>query len=137
MSHLVLFDNEAVQALGNTSHPKHRRVLSHTQVAVARKRRAVEITLGVPTAIRVEAGWDRTRAEWAFLNRLRISDLPLDSTQANSAAAIRVQADVSVADAHLGAVLASTGSDLITVLTSDPGDVRSVAGTRAVTVIVI
>lgn len=135
MSRLVLLDNEAVQALGDTSHPKHRRVLSHAQVTADRKRRSVQITLGVPTTVRVEAGWDRRQATWAFLNQLRISDLPLDSTQADSAAVIRVETGVSVADAHLGAVIASTPTGDITVLTSDPGDVRTVAGTRPVTVI--
>lgn len=137
MSRTVLLDNEAVQALRDTGHPKHRRVLSHVQVVAQRKRRAIEISVAVPTAVRVEAGWDRTASTWAFANRLRISDAALDTTQANIAAAIRNGARVSVADAHLGAVIRSTASEHVTVVTSDPGDVRTVAGTKAVTIVAI
>lgn len=109
--------------------------VSHAQVAADRKRRAVQITLGVATTVRVEAGWDRRQARWALVNRLRISDLPLDAAQADSAAVIRGETGLSVADAHLGAVIASAPPGDITVLTSDPGDVRTVAGNRPVTVI--
>ncbi len=54
MSHLVLLDNEAVQALADPAHPKHPHVVSHAQVVASRKRRATPITLAVPTAMRVE-----------------------------------------------------------------------------------
>lgn len=137
MTSLILLDNEAVQALGDISHPKHQHVLSHAQVAASRKRRGVEVTLAVPTTVRVEAGWDRSQAAWAFLNRLRVGDLPLDSTQANSAATIRTRTGVSIADAHLGAVIAATLADQVTVLTSDPRDVCAVAGVRGVNVVPI
>ena len=60
MTHLVVLDCEAVQALRDPGHPKHRQVVSHTQVVATRKRRAVAIQLAVPTAVRVKAGWDRT-----------------------------------------------------------------------------
>jgi predicted nucleic acid-binding protein len=75
----------------------------------------------VPAAVRVEAGWDRTSPQWAFLNRLRIADVPLDAVHANAAAAIHAQAQVSVADAHIGATLQSAPNVDITVLTSDLG----------------
>lgn len=135
MTRLVLLDNEAVQSLGVLEHPEHRRVLSHIQVVTQRKRRAVQIDIEVPTAVRVEAGWDRTAASWAFANRLRIGDGILDADQANIAASIRERTDVSVADAHLGAVIQSTRADQITVLTSDPSDTRAVAGDRPVTIV--
>ena len=137
MNRLVLFDNEAVQALGDPAHPKHRRVVSHAQVIASRKRRAIEIRLAVPTAVRVEAGWDRTASSWAFANSLRIADVPLDTAGANVAAVIREDTAVSVADAHLGAVIRSRPADRITVLTSDPEDVRLVAGGAAVTIVTI
>jgi len=63
-SHLVLLDNEAVQALGDPTHPKHPHVVSHVQVVAGRKRRAMPITIAVPTAIRVEAGWNRNSPAW-------------------------------------------------------------------------
>jgi len=50
---------------------------------------------------------------------------------------IREDAAVSVADAHLGAVIRSRPADRITVLTSDPEDMRLVAGDIAVTVVTI
>lgn len=137
MTSVILLDNEAVQALGAVEHPKHRRVLSHIQVVAQRKRRAVPVNIQVPTTVRVEAGWDRAAGSWAFANRLRIADVVLDAAQANTAASIRERTSASVADAHLGAVIRSTGAEQVTVLTSDPGDARVVAGDRRITVIAI
>jgi predicted nucleic acid-binding protein len=137
MSRLVLLDNEAVQALRDPAHPKHRKVVSHVQVVATRKRRAESIDLAVPTAVRVEAGWNRTSPAWAFPNMLRIADSPLDAAAANDAADICSGAGVSVADAHLGAVMQSASADQITVITSDLRDMRRVAGDANVTVVVI
>jgi hypothetical protein len=127
MTGLIILDSEAVQALRDPAHPKHRRVVSHLQVVAIHKRRAADLEVVVPTAVRVEAGWDRTSPAWAFPNRLRIADRPLASAEASQAAAIRAQTGVSVADAHLGAVIQSARADQITVVTSDPGDMRVVA----------
>jgi predicted nucleic acid-binding protein len=137
MTHLVILDSEAVQALQEPAHPKHRQVVSHTQVVVSRKRRAAGVELVVPTAVRVEAGWNRNSAAWAFPNQLRIADLTLDSVMANAAATIRHRSGVSVADAHLGAVIQSALPGPITVVTSDPADMSRVAGDRAITVAAI
>lgn len=137
MSRLVVLDNEAVQALANPAHPKHRRALSHAQVVASRKRRAMQISLAVPTAVRVEVGWDRTSSAWAFLNRLRIADIPLDVSYANSAAAIRNHTKVSVADAHIGATVQASPATEITVLTSDPRDMRQAAEGHPVTIVAI
>jgi predicted nucleic acid-binding protein len=137
MTRLVVLDNEAVQALAGPRHPKHKRALSYVEVVERRKRNAAKMSLLTPTSVRVEAGWDRTSAQWAFLNRLRIIDAPLDTARANTAAAIREQAQVSVADAHIGATVQSAPDADITVVTSDPEDIRRVAGGRPVTVVVI
>jgi predicted nucleic acid-binding protein len=134
MTRLVVLDNEAVQALQDPAHPQHRRVMSHVQVVASRKRRAVAIAVAVPAAVRVEAGWDRTSPAWAFPNRLRITDVPLGAESASTAAAIRSRTGVSVADAHLGAVIQAAQADHITVVTSDPRDMRLVAGNRDITV---
>jgi predicted nucleic acid-binding protein len=132
---LVLLDNEAIQALGDPHHPKHRRMLSHLQTVADRKRRAV-VSAAVPTAVRVEAGWDRTAPRSAFLNRLLLRDIALDKDHADAAAAIRAETGVSVADAHLGAVMRATG-EAVAVVTSDPVDMRAVAGDARVTVIAL
>ena len=137
MSHLVVLDNEAVQALSDPAHKKHVHVLSHVRMVANRKRRGLAITVAVPTAVRVEAGWDRTMPNWAFLNRLRIGDISLDGTRANIAASIRQDARVSVADAHIGAVIQATNATKVTVITSDPGDVRRVAADKEVNVVTI
>ena len=137
MTRLVVLDNEAVQALANVRHPKHRRVLGHMEAVERRKRHAAAISLMVPAAVRVEAGWDRTSPRWAFLNRLRITDVPLDAWHANAAAAIHERTQVSVADAHIGATLRSAPNADVTVITSDSGDIRRVAGDRSVTVVAI
>jgi hypothetical protein len=137
MTRLVVLDNEAVQALQDPAHPQHRHVISHAQVVAIRKRHAAALEVVVPTAVRVEAGWDRTSPAWAFPNRLRIADIPLASAEASIAAAIRNRTGVSVADAHAGAVIRSARADQITVVTSDPGDMRLVAGDRDITVAAI
>jgi hypothetical protein len=137
MTRLVVLDCEAVQALRGPGHPKHRQVVSQAQIVASRKRRAVAIQLVVPTAVRVEAGWDRTSPAWAFPNRQRIADRLLDTASANTAAAIRDRTSVSVADSHIGAVIQSAPDDQITVVTSDTGDMRLVAGDKNITVTAI
>ena len=137
MSRLVVLDNEAVQALKDPAHSKHRRVVSQVQVVISRKRRAAAIEVTVPTAVRVEAGWERTSPAWAFPNRLRIADVPLDTARANVAASIRDRTGISVADAHVGAVIRASPAAQVTVVTSDPADMRVAAGDRPVTVVAI
>lgn len=132
---VVVLDNEAVQALRDPAHPKHRRLVSHVQVIANRKRRASAIEMVVPTTVRVESGWDRTSPAWAFPNQLRIADVPLDSAAANCAAALRARTGVSVTDAHLGTVLRSASA--ATVITSDPLDMRQLAGDADVTIVAV
>jgi hypothetical protein len=102
MTHLVVLDCEAIQALRDPGHPKHHRVVSQAQVVANRKRRAVAIQMVVPAAVRVEVGWDRTSPAWVLPNRLRIADSPLDTASANTAAGIRDRTGVPVADSHMG-----------------------------------
>ena len=135
MSWTVLLDNEAVHALNDPAHREHRQVVGYAQIAARSKARAIAVSLAVPAAVRVEAGWDRTAPAWAFINRLRIADLPLDASQANAAAAIRNRTQVSVADAHLGAAIQS--ADQVTVVTSDPPDMQLVAEGKHIEVVAL
>lgn len=137
MSHLVLFDNEAVQALSGPAHAKHRRVLAHLDVLAGRKMRGRTVRLAVPTAVRVEAGWDRSDRRWAFANRMGLSDLALDRAAGDRAAGVRVNLGVSVADAHLGAAIEIAAVDRITVLSSDRTDMRRICGTKNVVVVTV
>ena len=123
----LVVDNEAVQALVDATHRKHRRVLAAVEVTAARNlRRAGSVRLVVPTAVRVEAGWDRRARRSAAINRLRVEDIPLDRHAADTAAAVVAALGVSVADAHLASVLRTTPGPHA-VLTSDRADVRRIA----------
>lgn len=131
MKHLILLDTEAVNALADRSHPRHAKVVSHAQLITTRRTGRPEFSVAVPVAVRVEAGWDRTASAWAFANRFRIADIALDGVAVDVAARIRARTGVSVTDAHIGAAIQSAAADHVTVITSDPGDMRTVAsGTR-------
>jgi predicted nucleic acid-binding protein len=137
VSRLVLLDNEAVQALCDPAHHKHRRLVGEVEFAFKRAVRTLRVRVAVPVAVRVEAGWDRTAPAWAFINRFPIADIPLDTHHADTAAGIATRTGVSVADAHLGAAIQAAGTDQVTVITSDPGDVRKVAESRQVNVVAL
>lgn len=122
----AVLDNEAVQALTDVRHPEHRRVLAALEVVAAGNlRKSGSVRLVVPTAVRVEAGWDRRRPDAAIVNRFRAKDADLDGGSADRAAAIRTALDVSVADAHIGAVI-ETARSPVAVLTSDAADLRRI-----------
>ena len=138
MSAAVVLDNEAVQALMDVQHRKHRRVLAHLAAIAGAKRRGRVVTPLVPTAIRVKAGWDRTRPTAALIKRLQIRDATLDGSAADVAAAVADENRVSVADAHLAQVArhaATTGG--VTVLTSDRADARTILAGHRVNVVII
>lgn len=120
----LVLDNEAVQALHDPRHRKHRRALAFVEAMVARGRRGAAPT--VPTAVRVEAGWDRRAVGAAVINRLRVTDAPLDRADADVAASLVAALRISVADAHLGATLAALHAGCA-VVTSDVADVRRLA----------
>ena len=137
MNQLVLLDNEAVQALRDRAHRKHHRVVGIVLEAAKLGIRSRPIRIAVPAAVRVEAGWDRSAPAWSSVNQFRIADIPLDAGHANVAAGIVKRTGVSVADAHLGAAIQTVDEDQVTVLTSDPGDMRKVAEGRQVTIVAL
>ena len=134
----VVLDNEAVQALASVTHPKHRGVVAHLEGAASRRRRGRVVEPVVPTSVRVEAGWDRSHAGAAPLNRFRIRDHVLDGPAADVAASIVVAGIVtSVADAHIGATVRGTATGDIVVLSSDPRDMAAVCAPTPVTIVAI
>ncbi len=135
---VIIFDNEAVQALASPDHPKHRRVLAHLHAVTARRGKGRDVSLAVPAAVRVEAGWDRRQPAAATIDRLRIVDHPLTTTEANIAATlIRSGVATSVADAHVGAAALSIAAEEIVVLTSDPRDIARVCDPVTVRVVTL
>ncbi|MGQ0575620.1 MAG: hypothetical protein ACT4RN_15670 [Pseudonocardia sp.] len=123
----VVLDNEAVQALLDVRHRKHRRVLAALEVVTSRPAAGTDLPrVVVPTSVRVEAGWDRRARGAATINRLRVDDAALDAAVADGAARIRAALGLSVADAHIAAIL-ERGPGPFAVLTSDVEDVRRIA----------
>lgn len=132
----MVLDNEAVQALTDVRHRKHRRVIAAMDLATPTSG-PTPPRLVVPTAVRVEAGWSRSRSRGAAVaNRFRVEDDPLGPATADVAADIRVALRLSVADAHLAAVL-KIGQGPFAVLTSDVDDVRRIAAHLDVAVTVV
>lgn len=131
----VVFDNEAVQALADPAHPKHRSVIAHLEGAASRRRRGHVVEAVVPTAVRVEAAWARTSPSAAAINRFRIRDHVLDSTAADVAAQIQATTSTGVADAHVGATVRSLSSAEVVVLTGDPADIVAVCAPAHVTIV--
>lgn len=133
---MVVLDIEAVQALLDPGHRRHRRAVAVVQAGVGRNlRRRRSVRLAVPTAVRVEAGWDRRDRGAAAINRLGADDIALDGPAADHAAAIRTALNVSVADAHVGAALSAP--EPVAVVTSDVDDIRRIAAHLDLTVNIV
>lgn len=132
----VVLDNEAAQALIDADHRKHRVVIAHLAAVLVRRRRGKAVRAVVPTAVRVEAGWNRSDPVAAAANRFRVTDAPLDQATADVAADIVVRADVSVVDAHIGAVVRTVlAADDVVVLSSDPNDMVRVSAPKRITAV--
>ena len=119
--HLVL-DNQAVSALLRGPQAKRCQVIE----ALA----AADGGSVVPSAVRVEAGWDRRAGPAASANRLVVDDDALDRHGADRAAELRASvAAASVVDAcvAVAAERAAARGDPVEILTSDPGDMTALA----------
>ena len=124
----IVLDCEAVQALIDPKHSKHWLAISAVLTLTRRnKKRGEWVRLVVPTSVRVESGWDRRKPNAATINQLRFLDAVLSTRAADRAAAVRSALEVSVADAHLAAVLEDTEGPH-TVLASDRKDLGRIAG---------
>ncbi len=134
----VVFDNEAVQALLDVGHPKHVSVLAVLEVANQRRSRKEQVALVVPTAARVEAGWDRTAPGAAAANRLsRAVDVTLDTGAANRCVALRrLVPEASVVDVTVADAAASAPLQPATIVTSDADDFIRLAGHLAAGVVI-
>jgi predicted nucleic acid-binding protein len=135
---ILVLDSEAIQALVRAHHPKRREVIARFEAVARRGGSERTIRVIAPTAVRVEAGWDRTRSSATVVNRFPIDDHPLDGRTTDVAASIVAEHDVGVADAHIGALcreLVERGADRVVVLTSDPVDISRIIASPSVTAI--
>jgi hypothetical protein len=120
----VVFDNEAVQALYDPHHPKHRTVLAYVEAGNQRRRKSgSEPRMLLPVAVRIEAGWDRTQPVAATINRIlpRTSDVDLRTTAADRAAHLMSATGTSPVDATVAQV-AESAPQPAAILTSDVDD---------------
>jgi hypothetical protein len=126
--HTVILDSEAVQALKDATHPKHRKALAIVQAVNGRRRqRADSPRIVVPVAVRIEAGWDRTHRSAAAINWLTgADDWILSTERTNQAAKLRDATGVSVVDATVGQV-AQEVPHPVTIITSDVDDMTRIA----------
>jgi len=133
----VVLDNEAVVALADVHHPKHAAVLAIFEVTNQRRSRQERMAVVVPTAVRVEAGWDRTDPAAADVNRLsRAVDRPLDTDGANRSVQLhRLVPGASVVDVCVAQTAEAAGSPA-TIVTSDLDDITRLVGHLATRVVV-
>jgi hypothetical protein len=123
----IVLDNEAIQALADAAHPKHRRALSFVEVARQRNlRRTGRVALVVPVAVRVEADWDRTNPSAELVNRLWVTDIDLRPPRVDRAVRLRGRTGVSVVDATVGEA-AMSADEPVVILTSDGRDMTRLA----------
>jgi predicted nucleic acid-binding protein len=133
----VVLDNEAIQALMDPHHRKHRQIVTYVEAASARNvRRAGWMRLIVPTTVRVEAAWDRRAPSAARINKMNIADAALDRQTADRAAKICSALGLSATDAHLAAVLGNAEGPH-SVVTSDKKDVRRIAAHLGIAVDIV
>ena len=119
----VVLDNEAVQALADPAHPKHRRLLE--VLAASGYRRSARVL--APTAVRVEARAARGPRE--VLGRFHVEDVPLTSARADAAIRISSGTRGSAVDATVAQVAeeAAAAGAKATVYTSDLSDIQELS----------
>jgi hypothetical protein len=121
--HLVL-DSEAASALLASASVNSKRATVVLAIAAANGQRVV------PTAVRGEAGWDRTDPAAADANRLIRTDDVLDRVGADRVAQSRAAVPVaSVVDAAVAVAAERAGGSggVVEILTSDVADLRDLS----------
>ena len=125
----VVLDSEAVDALADPHHPKHRDALAYLEVTNERRARNERIRVVVPTPVRVEGRWDRRAPSAANLNRICGGrDHPLDTAAADRAAELsRSVPGASVVDVAVAQAAEVVEPEPTTIVTSDTGDLHRLA----------
>ncbi len=118
----LVLDNEALQALADPRHSKHRVMLEKIAAVKYESGRGASVRVVTPTAVRVEARVSRRTAGTASLGRFNVQDIALDSTRTDRcvtlAAASATAVDATVAEA----AESEARTRHVSVYTSDVGD---------------
>ena len=118
-----MLDNEAVQALAQPHHPRHRHLLAVLEAGFLRGGHpSTAAAIVTPTPVRLEAGL--ARAAHANLGRFRVGDVGLTTARTDRCIAVRAAAGGSLVDASVAQAAeehADTGRR-VTVFTSDLTD---------------
>lgn len=131
----MVLDHEAVQALADRHHPKHRVLLEKLAAVRYESGRGASVRVVTTTAVRVEARVARRAAGSAALGSFRVQDVSLDPTRADRCVALSTAASATAVDA----TVAEAAEDearlrLVSVYTSDVADLTRLvahAGTSA------
>ena len=108
-SRLLVLDNEAVQAVRDPGHRRHRHAVALLEASVGGGRRRGGLCRWSPPPYASRPG-DRSAPHAAAVDRLQTIDVPLDAAHADRAAVLRGVLGASVTDAHLGATVAGPGT---------------------------
>jgi predicted nucleic acid-binding protein len=132
---IIVLDNEAIQALSNQSHPKHRRLLALIERYRQHLEQGSRASLIVPTTVRVEAMINRQEPKASFVNRIVNQDHLLNSKYADRAVELRNDFSfLSVADAHIAAIATLSDAEVV-IITSDVKDFRNSLSTENVNIV--
>lgn len=130
----VVLDNEAVQALADPAHHKHRSMIARLRAVAVLHDRRTRAEVVTPTAVRVEAGAARSDPSASALGRFQVTDLALDSRRAERCIELSQAAGGSVVDATVAQAAEehAEAGRLVTVLTADLTDLdRLIAQTAS------
>jgi hypothetical protein len=125
----LVLDNEALQALADRHHAKHRVMLEKIAAVKYESRRGASVRVVTPTAVRVEALVSRQAAETATLGRFNVQDVPLDGTRADRCVALAAAATATAVDATVAEAAESQArTRRVSVYTSDVADLTRLVG---------
>lgn len=119
----MVLDNEAVQALANLRHLKHRVMLEKLAAVKYESARGASVRVVTPTAVRVEALVSRQSAGTASLGRFHVQDIALDAARADRCVALAHAASATAVDATVAEAAESEArTRRVSVCTSDVED---------------
>lgn len=119
----LVLDNEALQALADPRHPKHRIMLEKIAAVKYESLRGSSVRVVTPTAVRVEALISRQTPGAAAPGRFNVQDIALDSTRTDRCVTLAAAAAATAVDATVAEAAESEArTRRVSVYTSDVAD---------------